>query len=295
MMRLLSKIFGKRQVVERENEPDLVYVPEEDERMQWAIEKARLTLWYFEKSLKKPGPAQQWFSVKVKIQEEEHTEHLWLNNPDLDEDGNLFGIVGNEPVNIQNVKMDQHIGVSRELISDWLIMESGRLIGGYTIRAIREGLPFNKRTSFDRSVGMVIDDGIDHFKADLNTPEGAILSIEEAYIAGDLSKAIACKDFYAEARLMLSEMKFHVEEELVRSTADALEMSYVQYMKREGMPDFSNVQRAFPLREKIDENHWIITEICYYPDGSSSRQRLSTYKTASGWKVMGVVEGNSRS
>ena len=70
-MGLLSNIFGKKKVVDREGEPTMVYVPTEDERMNWAIEKANLTLWYFEESLKSPRNYQNYFSIKVRIMDGE--------------------------------------------------------------------------------------------------------------------------------------------------------------------------------------------------------------------------------
>lgn len=288
-MSLLSRFFGKNKVVERESEPDLVYIPNEDERMKWAIEKAGLTLWYFEEHLKSPIAGQEYFSIKVMIEDAGRVEHIWLTAPDFDEEGNLFGEVGNEPVQVKTVKLGQKIGVMRSLISDWMIVENGRLVGGYTIRAIREGLPETERQTFDESIGLHVDAGNDYFKPNFDTPEGAILSLEEAYQKNDIDKALACKDFYQEAKLMLSTLDFPVEEEMIISTSEALALSFVSYIEKEGMPDFRNVSRAFTQRDKVDENFWIITEVCTYPDGGISVQKLQTYKTAQGWRVLGVT------
>lgn len=289
-MGLLSKIFGKENVEERKGEPDLVYVPDEDERMAWAIEKAGLTIHYFENSLKNPLPQQQYFSVKAKIVDGDEVEHIWLTDPEFDQDGNLFGVVGNEPVNVKTVSLGQQIGIDRSLISDWMIIEDGRLIGGYTIRAIREGIEPAERKSFDESIGIYVDEGVDHFKVDFNTPEGAILSLEEAFTEKNLQKAAACKDFYQEAKLMLDKMEFETDEEMIRNMAEVLEASFIQHMEESGMPDFSSLTSAFTQREKITDEHWIITEICTYPDGGYSEQRLNTYKTVDGWRVLGLFE-----
>ncbi len=288
-MGLLSKIFGKKNIAERTGEPTMVYIPNEDDRMNWAIEKANLTLWYFEESLNKPKDFQTYFSIKVKIMDGEIGEHIWLTEPNFDEFGNLFGIVGNVPVDVTTVKLDQKIGVDRNYISDWMIIERGRLIGGYTIRAIRDGIPDAEKSQFDESIGIYIDEGIDHFKVDLKTPEGAILSLENAYDRDDLDAALACKDFNEEARMMLSSMNMDFDEEIISSTAEVLELSFINNITEHGFPKFYNLQNAFPLREKIDEDHYVITEICWFPDGGKSIQKLNTYKSASGWKVLGPV------
>lgn len=289
-MGLFSKIFGRGKVVERKKEPELVYIPDQDEKMTWAIEKARLTLWHFEESLKTPQYGQQHVSIKVKIEDGDQVEHIWLDDPDFDNDGNLFGIVGNTPVNVNNVKLGQHIGIEKSLVSDWMIVEQGRLIGGYTIRAIRDRIPEAEKKAFDDSIGMFIDEGVDYFKADFNTPEGAILSLESAFKENNLEKAISCKDFYQEARLMLAKMDFELDEEMIQNMSEVLEASFIKYIEEQGMPDFSMITNAFPKREKIDDRHWIITEICVYPDGGISEQKLSTYKTDRGWRVIGVSE-----
>lgn len=290
-MGLLSKIFGKKNVAERKGEPDMVYVPNEDERMNWAIEKARLTLWHFEESLKSPQENQSYFSVKVRIMDGEIGEHIWLTEPHFDEEGNLFGIVGNDPVDVKTVKLDQEIGVDREFISDWMIIEGGRLVGGYTLRAIRDGIPDKDKADFDQSIGMYIDEGIDYFKVDNTTPEGAILCLENAYDERDIDRAVACKDFYTEAKLMLQKMpNLDGDEDMIKQTAEVLELSFVKHATEAEWPNFTELKRAFPVREKITDDYWVITEICWYPDGGKSIQKLGTSKTATGWKVVGLVD-----
>ncbi|WP_421943564.1 YegJ family protein [Pedobacter sp.] len=287
-MGLLSKIFGKKNVEERKGEPDMVYVPNEDELMNWAIEKAKLTLWYFEESLSNPQPHQVYFSVKVHIIDGENGEHIWLTEPHFDDEGNLFGTVGNEPVNVTTVKLNQKIGIERDLISDWMTIENGKLIGGYTIRAIRDGVPDKEKAAFDNSIGLYIDEGIDHFKTNLNTPEGAILSLEKAYNEKKLDAAIACKDFYEEAKMMVSGFNTELDDETIRGTAEVLELSFIKNIEEYGFPNFADLQNAFE-REKVTDNHYIITEICWFPDGGKSIQKLNTFKSDTGWKVLGPI------
>lgn len=289
-MGLLSKMFGKKNITERKDKPAMAYVPNEDEGMKWAIEKANLTLWYFEQSLQQPQPFQSYFSIKVKIMDGEIGEHIWLSEPHFDEEGNLFGTIGNAPVEVKTVKLDQKIGIDRNYISDWMVVEHGRLIGGYTIRAIRNNIPDQDRQSFDQSIGLYIDEGVDHFKADFDTPEGAILAIEQAFRKEDIDSILACKDFGEEAKLTLAEMNIDQEEETVKNLTEVLELSFINSLKEHGFPNFNSVLSAFPNREKITDQHWIITEVCWYADGGKSIQKLNTVKTANGWKVLNPVD-----
>lgn len=286
-MGLLSRIFGKKNVAERKGEPDMVIVPQNDEKMNWAIEKANLTLWYFESSLNIPRPGQVYFSIKVKIVDGDNGEHIWLTDPHFDEEGHLYGTVGNEPVNVAKVKLNQQIGIERELISDWMIIENGRLIGGYTIRAVRDEIPDKDKAAFDQQVGLPIDEGVDHFKANLETPEGAILALEKAYTYKDINAALDCKDFDEEAKSLLSGLDMEMDQMVIAETAEILKLSFIKNIEENGFPDFSGIQNAFPQRKKIDETHWVITEVCWYPDGGKSVQQLNTYKSPKGWVVLG--------
>jgi len=289
-MGLLSRLFGRsKKTVKEEEQLAVVNVANDDIRMNWAIEKARATLHYFQNSLIAPGPDQQYFSVKVLIEDGTNNEHLWLTTPSFDDDGNLFGVVGNKPVYVTSVHEDQRIGIDSQFISDWMIIEGGRLIGGYTIRAIRDGLPETEKLDFDRMTGLYIDDGVDYFIHDFSTPEGAILCLEDAYDEQDLEKAMACKNFLEEARLLLYNMNDSTDnEEILASTADILKLSFIKNLMQEGFPVFKDLSRAYPQREKITDNLYLITEVCTFPDGGRSTQKIYTFKEDDEWKVLNI-------
>lgn len=297
-MGFFSRLFGKKeekpQTRERKDQPSVFDIPSESDRMNWAIEKANLTLHYFEESLKKPSPAQQYFSIKVKIIDGNKAEHIWLSNPNFDTEGNLFGVVGNEPIDVKTVALNQKIGIDRNLISDWMIVENGRLIGGYTIRAIRVAYSGKDLENFDKGLGGIfVDEGVDYFVPNLETPEGAILLLESAYDEKDLEKAMSCKDFNKEAELMLSKIGKGLEQggaEIIKKTAEVLMLSYTKSLQENGMPNFKGIKRAFPERQKVSEDHLIITEICQYPDGNKSSQKLNVCKIGKEWKVLGPAE-----
>ena len=292
-MGLLTRLFGKKskpmKVTTRKGNPDVLDVSTKDERMNWGMEKARLTLHYFEDCLKNPIPGQSYFSIKVKIEDQGMAEHIWLNDPSFDKDGNLFGIVGNLPRDVTNVQLGNKIGIQRNLISDWMIIENGRLIGGYTIRAMREGLTGDALLQFDKNLGGIqVDYGEDYFLPNFDTPEGALTALEEAYVAGDLEKALSCKDFDAEAKLMLQKLgKAGESPEIIAKTSEVLKLSFLKSIQEQGFPNFKGIKRAFPKREKKTTDHWVITEVCYYPTGESHLQKMNAFRTATGWKAGG--------
>ena len=289
-MGLLSRLFGKRkEPVTVDEALPVVNVAGDDERMNWAIEKARATLHYFQNSLITPQSYQQYFSVKVLIEDGPYNEHLWLTTPSFDDEGNLYGVVGNKPVSITSVAINQRIGIESQFISDWMIIEDGCLIGGYTIRAIRDGLPDSEKIDFDRIAGLYIDEGIDYFVHDFSTPEGAILCLEDAYDEQDIHRAVACKNFVEEARMLLEKMNDTLNnEEILQTTADVLRLSFIKSLENEGFPIFTGINRAYPQREKISQNLFLITEVCIFPDGGRSTQKIYTFRDDEGWKVLGT-------
>lgn len=293
MKGFFSKLFGKKEentkVRSREDQPDVYSIPSESERMNWAMEKSRWTLHYFEECLHNPKNGQSYFSIKVKIEDGDLVEHIWLSDPSFDDEGNLFGKIGNKPIDITNVALHQNIGIDRDLVSDWMILESGRLIGGYTIRAVREGLTREQDIkAFDATLGGIfIDEGEDHFLENNDTPEGAILMLEQALDDRDVERALDCKDFNVEARVLLSKRTNEtLPQEIIDKTADVLKLSFLNFLQESGIPSFEGVKRAFPVREKLSDKHMIITEVCFYPDGGKSVQKLNVYNTDRGWKVL---------
>lgn len=297
-MGFFKKLFGsskkeqpqQQQTKSTGSDSNIVNIGNENEKMNSGIEKAKLTLNYFKESLKKPKAGQVYFSVKVKFTDKGMAEHIWLVEPEFDTDGNLFGKVGNVPRDVKTISINQRIGVDESHISDWMIFENGVLIGGYTIRAIRDGLPKSQVASFDRSLGgILIDDGEDHYDLDRSTPEGAILSIEKAYSSKNLDEILKFKNFKREAMMMLDGRENMDEATLMKLSkpvSRALENEFISSFSETGFPDFNNVKRNFPLREKITDKHYIITEICRHPDGSRSQQRINTYLEDDGWVVM---------
>lgn len=266
---------------------NLHFVEENDPQMNWAMEKARLTLGYFRESLAAPLPLQTGFALKVRIEEEAgRSEHVWLTKVAADDDGTFVGEINNEPVYLKNLALNTRIVVEESQVSDWMILENNRLIGGYTIRASREALDLAEKEAFDAQMGFVIDLGVDYFAHDMTTPEGAILCLEDAYTAGDLDAAVACKDFRNEAHLMLDQQSdFSKEEDLLLDMTNVLELSFREHMLENGMPSFEGVLRAFPERIQVTEDAYLITEVCYHPEGRRTIDKLLVTRYEDEWRV----------
>jgi len=153
---LLLSVSCKNDKITRKGEPDVYNVEEENKQMNEAMEKARNTIDIFKKYLKNPKENQTYFSLKAKFGDGDNIEHIWLNQVEY-EDKFFYGNVGNEPVDVKNIKFDQKVSLKLERISDWMIIEDNKLIGGYTIRVLRDRMTEKERKDFDDSFGVIIE------------------------------------------------------------------------------------------------------------------------------------------
>lgn len=127
---------------------------------------------------------------------------------------------------------------------------------------------------------------------DFTTPEGAILSLEDAYRRRDIEAAVAAKDFPMEARLMLQDLlvgkEVGVDEALVGKAAEVLLASF-RTATTAAWPDFEGLQCFLTKREPHADQIVRVTEVCRYPDGGYSEQQILVGQTARGWRVLNLV------
>jgi uncharacterized protein YegJ (DUF2314 family) len=128
----------------------------DDPKMNAAIDKARATVNTFITALKTPKQNQESFTVKMAFSDRKHTEHMWL--ADVTFDGVKFhGVVNNDVELVSNVKIGQRASVEPAKISDWMYVEDGKLVGGYTLRVLRDAMSAKERRKFDKSVPFIIE------------------------------------------------------------------------------------------------------------------------------------------
>ncbi|MBA3682609.1 MAG: DUF2314 domain-containing protein [Bacteroidetes bacterium] len=253
---ILDKTF-----LRRSGNPDVYLVKEDDAQLIQAIEKAKNTLKYFKDSLENAQTHQTYFSIKTKLTDGNYTEHIWLDAAEI-KDNIVYGIVNNVPTNLKNVELGRKIGVSENEITDWLIIENNRLIGGYTIRVIRDKMSRAHRELFESTIKFKIDHGIDHFEATNTTPEGAIILLENAYDSRELQSVYNLIDFEHEASIMLKQTmpKFDGNPELIQQFVELLKVGLEKELVEKRWPTFKNVERAFIKKEIVSNELMILTE-----------------------------------
>ncbi|MGC1275266.1 MAG: DUF2314 domain-containing protein [Planctomycetaceae bacterium] len=142
--------------VARPGNPDVVNVDDENELMNAAIAKAQSTVDEFIAALNAPKSNQTGFSVKYPLTVDGGAEHIWVSDVRY-ENETFVGVLGNVPVNATAVKLGDEVTIPKGDVSDWMYLEEGRLVGGYTIRALREIMPAEQRAEFDKNAPFVID------------------------------------------------------------------------------------------------------------------------------------------
>jgi len=115
--------------------------------MDAAIRKAKDTIRQFLEAFFEPTKKQKSFLLKVVFDEGEQREHIWL--ADLDFGGDKpTGVIANEP-GLPSLKFMQRVEFEPSYISDWMYVEDGYLVGGYTTRIIRERMTPEERREYD--------------------------------------------------------------------------------------------------------------------------------------------------
>jgi uncharacterized protein YegJ (DUF2314 family) len=139
----------------RSTEPPYIEVPNDHTAMHQAVTQARKTIGEFLAALKHPAPGQQDFEVKKPFIQNGQVEHIWLS--DVQFVGNrLQGRVDNEARKIQGLKLGQLVSVKPSEISDWLYIDHGKLVGGYTVRVQYNELSPKEKLEFDRAADFKI-------------------------------------------------------------------------------------------------------------------------------------------
>ena len=130
------------------SDDSVTHVANDDKEMNGAIDQARKSVQQFITALQSPKAGQSDFNVKKRFLEADGGgEHIWLR--DVTFDGkNFHGKVNNDPEMVKNVKLGDDATVGKDEISDWMFIENGKLVGGYTLRVIYSHMTQKEKEDF---------------------------------------------------------------------------------------------------------------------------------------------------
>ncbi|MBB6370769.1 DUF2314 domain-containing protein [Chryseobacterium shigense] len=247
---------------------------EENSIYNYNLYKAQNTLWYFNNLINNC-----YNDTAIKFMDSNNV-YVWMENVKIEGDYYTGELAENG--NAHKVPINDVI--------DWMVIEDGRLIGGYTIRHYRNTLDDEAKMNFDIDFGVKIDAGNDFFKPDLTTPEGAIIKIEIFYTEENLEGVISCKDFEMEAENMLKDSDLELTESTKNDLAEVLKLALIEDIKSNGFPHFNNIERNFSLiTEQQDQK--LIEETIIFENDTTKRNKFWIGQSKSGdWKVLNLVE-----
>lgn len=113
----------------------VVPISGDDPRMLEAVAEAQRTLPEFIERFKNQSDQQDTFVAKIKLTVGETSEYIWINVLGF-EPKYVHGTLGNDPVNLGNLKINDQVEAPIEDICDWGYADDGELKGMFTAHAI---------------------------------------------------------------------------------------------------------------------------------------------------------------
>lgn len=128
-----------------------------DAEMESAFQVARDTLDIFRERIATPHPNRTYVAVKVRFSPPDGiSQDIWVDNVIYTE-GSFRGNMGDDIPSLR-LRFGEEIIIPTEDIVDWMIVEDGKLIGGYTIRLAYERMSAEEKERFLEAIDYSIED-----------------------------------------------------------------------------------------------------------------------------------------
>ena len=106
----------------------------EDAELRAAIDQGRASIRMFLEAFTKPAEKQNSWRVKIAFVKEGVVEHLWLASLNLN-GAKPTGIIASPPRR-HDLKLNQQVEFDPSQLCDWMYVEDGELVGGFTTRLL---------------------------------------------------------------------------------------------------------------------------------------------------------------
>ncbi|MEL6235508.1 MAG: DUF2314 domain-containing protein [Pseudomonadota bacterium] len=128
-------------IIARAGDPVIEFAAD-DPVMSSAITRARATLPDFLDRVADPDTRMHSPVLKIAYTTPSGGgEHVWVDRLSIGVDGTLSGHIANDPVNLPQIRFDDHVQIDLSRVSDWGYAQDGLLHGYYTLRAMLPRLP----------------------------------------------------------------------------------------------------------------------------------------------------------
>lgn len=132
------------------NDPMSITAQSFDPQMEEAANAARTTLTNFTAALFAPHSNQGYFAVRARLESGGSWQFLWLTQPRFD--GEVFqGTIAESPY-LKGLSLREVVKVPQSKIVDWMYVEDGKLVGGYSLRLARSRMTDQERRAYDSRI-----------------------------------------------------------------------------------------------------------------------------------------------
>ncbi len=134
-------------------------VSSSDPGMNAAMQQAQKDLPSFIKALQSPSSTQSQFAIRARFPygSGKDAEYLWVNDLTY-ANGKFQGVLDSSPQLATNLHAGDHVTVEPPDVADWVIVDAGKLLGGFTIIALRNRLAAGDKLAFDAQFQFSIPD-----------------------------------------------------------------------------------------------------------------------------------------
>jgi uncharacterized protein YegJ (DUF2314 family) len=124
--------------------------------MEAAFQQARDTLDSFIQKIGTSYPDRTLVAVKVRfVLPDGSSQDIWVDQISYQDDS-FHGTMGDDIPSLK-LGVDDKITIARKDVVDWMIVENGKLIGGYTIRLAFQRMSPEQKERFLETVHYTID------------------------------------------------------------------------------------------------------------------------------------------
>jgi uncharacterized protein YegJ (DUF2314 family) len=130
-----------------------------DVEMEAAFQQARNTLDSFIQKIGTTHPNRSLVALKVRfVLPDDSSQDIWVDQITYeDQNGAFHGVMGDDIPTLK-LSVDDKIRIDQKDIVDWMIVEDGKLIGGYTIRLAYERMTPAQKERFLETINYSVED-----------------------------------------------------------------------------------------------------------------------------------------
>ncbi len=118
-----------------------------DTELRTATNQGRASIRTFLDAFTRPTANQGSFRVKIAFVRENTIEHFWLGHLDLS-GTNPTGVIVSTAQQ-RDPKFDQRVEFNPSHLSDWMYIEDGKLVGGFTTRILHRRMTAGEKPKLD--------------------------------------------------------------------------------------------------------------------------------------------------